>query len=71
MKTFFKDYMEFCKTSNAFYKKHPLGIAVLSITVGVVSFLVGGGGQLIADRISEKRELKQLAEGIDSKEEES
>lgn len=69
MKTFFKDYMELCKASGDFYKKHTLGTVVFSIAAGIVGFLVSGGGQLIADKISEKRYLKQLKKGINSKEE--
>lgn len=69
MKTFFKDYMELCKASGNFYKKHALGTVVFNIASGMVVFLVLGGGQLIADKISEKRHLKQLEKGINSEEE--
>lgn len=40
MKTFFKDYGALCKETAGFYKKHWLGITIMSIVVNVIGVFV-------------------------------
>ena len=69
MKSFFKDYAELCKENGKFYKKHWLGMTIMSVTCGVATFLVNGGAEMIKDYVDEKREQKKLKESMSSEEE--
>lgn len=53
MKTFWKDYVELCKLSGSFYKKHWFGIIVMSLASGLITF-----GLLCKDEIGESIKSK-------------
>lgn len=70
MKNFFKDYVELCKDSGKFYKKHWKGVIVLNIVCIVVMFIPYIYGT-ISKKMLDKWYEKEVEKMNNEKEEES
>lgn len=53
MKKFFKDYVELCKASGAFYKKHWLGVILVNV-IGSAAMLAWFNRENIKETLEEK-----------------
>ena len=58
MKKFFKDYVELCKASNSFYKKHWFGVMVMNV-VSFAGMFAWYSRDQIKDAIEEKFHKKE------------
>ena len=53
MKKFFKDYVELCKISGTFYKKHWLGVVLINV-IGSAAMLAWFSKDYIKETLEEK-----------------
>lgn len=54
IKTYFKDYVETQKVCNEFNKKHWKGTMVISLMIGVGTYLALGGYEYLKEGVSNK-----------------